>query len=442
MLKKRDLTSGKVSKSLLIVAIPTMLSQLLMFSYNIVDMKFVSELGDYAVAAVGSASLFVIIGTVLNALSIIGTGIKTSQAVGKKDRDLFHRAVNAGYVITMFFALVFIFITFFFANQLVSLLGLEDELVRMEAVKYLRIFGLVSLFNCINQLYMRILSGLGLTDKNLIISAIGLLLNVIMDPILINMYGVSGAAIASLIANIIMVILFFAFYKSEVKYTFHIKNEKSDIVQTLKYGFPYMIQRSIFTFISISIGVMVAKYGTAVISAHKIGYQIESVTFMVIGGMLAAMSSFAGQNFGAKEYDRIKYGFTVATRIGFTYAAFTSAIFLLFGENIVKIFSNTPDTIQYSYMYLKIIAFAQIFAVFEMIGNGLYTGIGKPHIPAIISISITTLRIPIALILERYYGVNGIFLAIAVTSILKGGISYGIYKFKVSREIGIKIVSR
>ncbi len=441
MLKRRDLTNGTVSKALLIVAIPTMMSQLLMFSYNIVDMKFVSNLGDYAVAAVGSAALFVTIGVVLNSLAIIGTGIKASQAVGKEDRGLFHKAVNVGYVISITLSIIYIIVTLFFSEELISILKLDDEIVRVEAIKYLQIFGFVSLFNCLNQLYMRILSGLGLTDKNLIISAIGLTLNVILDPILIKTHGVSGAAIASLIANIIMSMLFIILYKNEVKYTLKVKFTRNEVYETIRYGFPYMVQRSIFTFISISIGAMIAKYGTEVISAHKIGYQIESVTFMVIGGMLAAMSSFAGQNFGAKQYDRIKYGYTVATRIGFAYALFTSTIFMLFGEHIVGIFSDTPETIYYSYMYLRIIAVAQIFAVFEMIGNGLYTGIGKPQIPAIISISITVLRIPIALILEVKYGINGIFMAIAVTSMLKGGVSYGIYKFKISREIGFKIIS-
>ncbi len=443
MIKKRDLTKGSVSRALLLVAIPTMLSQLLVFSYNIIDMKFVSGLGDFAVAAVGSAALFSIIGTVLNALAVIGTGIRTSHASGQNDNNAFHKAVNAGYVICFAIAILFIVFVMIFADKLFGLLNINDEKVIIEGIRYLKIFSFVSLFSCFNQLFMRVLNSLGLTDKSLLISALGLGLNVVLDPIFISVLGlgVAGAAYASLIANVIMTLMFVFIYRYELMYRIGLKIDMKEIKLIVNYGAPYMMQRFVFTGVSIVIGRFVAKYGTEAISAHRIGLQMESVTFMIIGGMLAAMAAFTGQNFGAKQYERIKYGYKVAVRIGFGYVCFTSLVFIFFSENIAHVFSNSDQTILYTSYYLKIIAFAQVFAMLEMIGNGLYTGIGLPSIPAKISVIFTPLRIPVAYILLGPFGLTGVFVAIAFTSVIKGGLSYVIYKFKVSREIGFKIVS-
>lgn len=442
-MKKRDLTGGSVIKSLLIVAVPTMLTQLLVFSYNIVDLRFVSALGTEAIAAVGSASLFMGIGFSINALSTVGAGIKASQAMGRDDTEKYHKAVNTAYITNTFFNIILGLILFFFPYQLLGILKITDPQVVELAVGYLRILAFVAFFQLSNQTITRVLGSLGLSDKTLYISIVGFGVNIILDPIFIYTlgWGVNGAAFASLIGNALMTILFFSLYYSTLKYTIKEKITRSELISSIRLGVPYMFQRLVFTAIGIWLGRIVASFGTEAIAAQKIGLQVESITFMVIGGMFAAMSSFAGQNLGAGKYDRIIKGYGSAIKIGMAYAFITSLIFLIRGEQIARIFDSNPLTVKYTVYYLQAIAFGQLFAVLEMVGNGLYTGIGKPKIPAMISITITVLRVPLAIILSQYFGVIGIFISIAVTSIMKGIISYGIYKFKISKEIGFTIVS-
>ena len=81
--------------------------------------------------------------------------------------------------------------------------------------------------------------------------------------------------------------------------------------------------------------------------------------------------------------------------------------------------------------YLQIIAISMMFSAVEMVANGLFTGIGKPNIPSVISIVFTTLRIPIAFFLSRIIGINGIWISTAVTSIIKGTISYLMYRHEI-----------
>lgn len=442
-MKKRDLTSGKVTKSLLIVAVPTMLTQLLMFSYNIIDLRFVSALGTPAIAAVGCASLFVGIGNSLNALSVVGTGIKASQSAGKDDLSAFHKALNSGYIINLVVNILYITLLVVFPRQLLSMINVSDPEVITMAISYMRIFAFASFFQFTNNLIVRVLGGLGLSDRTLYVTLIGVVINIILDPIFIYTldWGVAGAAFASLIGNLVITVVFIKLYYSTLKFSKKDGFELSTVISTARLGVPYMLQRFTFTFVGIAMGRIVAGYGVAAIASHKIGHQVESITFMVVGGMFAAMAAFAGQNMGAKQYERVKVGYSSAIKIGMAYAFFTSIVFMFFAKDIAGIFDSNPLTIKYTAYYLQIIAFGQMFAVLEMVGNGLYTGIGVPKVPATISIIFTVARIPLAILLAIPFGIAGVFLSISITSIVKGLISYGIYRFKVSKEIGNTIIS-
>ncbi|HLR34205.1 MAG TPA: MATE family efflux transporter, partial [Tissierellales bacterium] len=175
-------------------------------------------------------------------------------------------------------------------------------------------------------------------------------------------------------------------------------------------------------------------FGSDAIAAQKIGVQIESVTFMIIGGLNGAIASFTGQNFGAKKYDRIVKGYNTSLTIGIVYAISTSIVFILLPEYLVKIFINDPSTIEIASMYLKIIAYSQIFSAIEMVSNGMFTGLGMPNIPATISIIFTVLRIPMALVFIKYFDVNGVWLSISVSSVLKGIAAYIMYILKVRKD--------
>ena len=154
---------------------------------------------------------------------------------------------------------------------------------------------------------------------------------------------------------------------------------------------------------------------------------------MVIGGFNSAVSSFTGQNYGAGEYKRIKRGYNNSLIIGITYSLIMAAVFLIFNRPIIKLFISDEPTIDIASSYLKVVAYSQAFSAIEMISNGLFTGIGKPKIPARISIIFTTLRIPLALFLIKPLGINGVWISICVTSIMKGMCSYFIYVLKVNK---------
>ncbi len=441
-MKKRDLTKGDIKKSLLVVAIPTILNMLLLFSYNIIDMYYVGQLSEMSVAAVGTAALFLNFGMAVSPIGVNGVAIKLTQSLGADDDESFKKYFSTGIYINIALSIVVFSTLHFFSNGLLNLLNIEnDELYKLSNL-YLSSYAFVYLISFFNMFFNRVMGSLGKSDVALKVNATGVILNIILDPIFIFTFdmGLRGAVIASFIGTFVNFAIYIYIFRKTLKETITTIPKKIYMINSIKLGYPYMLQRVLFTFIGLGMGKIILDYSPRAIAAQKIGFQIETVTLMVIGGTLQALVAFTGQNFGAKNYDRIKEAYSIAIKLGLIYASFTSVIFFIYGGEIVKLFATEAETIYYGHIYLKVIAIGQLFGVLEMISNGLYSGIGKPKIPTTISMAITPFRLVLAPLLGSYYGVEGVFYSILITTIAKGLISFGYYHLKIKNEIGLTIV--
>lgn len=435
-MKEKDLTKGKVIKVILYLALPIMGSSFLQFTYNLIDMLWVGMLGSSAVASVGSSSLYINIGYAINSLAVIGTGVKVAHAIGKKNNKEISEYINSGILINLSIGIVFGIVLIAFGKHFIDFLNLNDVETSNNAYKYLVLNAPMLFFNFYNLLYTRIMGSFGNNKTAFKINSVGVIINILLDPILIYIFkfGVVGAAIATLIANIITFILFRINSGETFKYNLKIKVNYIKIKEIIKLGLPMAFQRVLFTIINILLAKIIATFGANAIAAQKIGVQIESVAYMVIGGFNGAVAAFTGQNFGAKKYERIKAGYKSSLMVGAAYALAVAGLFLAFNKQMVSLFVKEEETIKIAAAYLKVVAFTQIFSATEMISNGLFTGIGKPNIPATISIVFTTLRIPLALFLTKFFGVDGVWISIAISSALKGIFAYGIYTFTYNKK--------
>ena len=436
LMKKIDLTEGKVIKVLATLSIPIMGSSLLQFMYNLIDMIWVGGLGSNAVVSIGSSSFFIGLGYSINSIVVIGAGIKVAHSIGaKKDIDV-KRYINAGLILNGVIGLIYTFIIIVLGKGFIAFLNIDNINVVKDSYLYLLISAPMLFFSFFNTLYIRILNSFGNNKISLKISAIGIIINILLDPIFIYTFkfGVLGAGIATLISNLVMFILFNIYSKEMIKFNHGEVIEYKKIIEIIKLGFPMAVQRIIFTLVNIVLAKIISVFGDNAIAAQKIGLQIEGITYMVIGGLNGAIASFTGQNFGANKFKRVNEGYITAIKIGAIYSILTTFIFILFSVNLVKIFIDDSETIFMASGYLKIIGIAQFFSMIEMVSNGIFTGIGKPNIPSIISIVFTCMRIPMALILIKYIGLNGIWLSIAFSSMLKGIVSFLIYRFRIYKS--------
>lgn len=434
-MKKIDLTKGNVKKVILTLALPIIGSSVLQLTYNLVDMLWVGGLGSDSVASIGTSSFFIGLGYSINALVIIGTGIKVAHSVGQKDEKQVKEYLNSGLFLNFIIGLIYSIIIIVLGENFISFFNLNNPLVEKEGYIYLLFSAPMLFFAFFNLLYIRVLSSFGNNKSALKISAFGIVLNIILDPILIYTFkmGVSGAAIATLFSNFMMFILFNIKGKKMLTFDFKLGIKKERVIEIIKLGFPMAFQRVLFTFVNIILAKIIATFGSDAIAAQKIGLQIESIMLIVVGGLNGAVSSFVGQNYGANKFKRVLEGYNISLSIGIIYAGLVSLIFIIFPEFLVKLFVREQETIIIGNSYLRIIGISQIFAAVEMVSNGMFTGVGRPKIPAIISMTFTVLRIPMALLLIKYLGISGVWFSISISSILKGIIAYLIYRLKIWR---------
>ena len=434
-MKKIDLTRGKVISVIAALALPIMGSSLLQFTYNLIDMIWVGRLGSNAVASIGSSSLYINIGNALNSLVVIGTGIKVAHAIGRKNENEIKEYINSGIVINIIIGTVFGLILIFLGKGFIEFLNLNNGEVESNAYYYLALNAPILFFAFFNMMYTRILGSFGNNKLALKINGVGVILNIILDHVCIYVlnFGVIGAGVSTLIANVIMFILFRINTNGILNYRYDLKVDFEKIKEIIRLGFPMAFQRILFTIINIILAKIIAMFGSEAIAAQKIGVQIESIAYMIIGGLNGAVASFTGQNFGAGKSNRIKEGYRSALVVGISYAIVMAGVFLLLNRPLIRLFISDESTILIASAYLKAVAFSQVFSAIEMISNGMFTGIGKPNIPATISIVFTSLRIPLALVLIKPFGISGIWISICISSILKGICSYFIYETKIRK---------
>ncbi|MCT4789518.1 MATE family efflux transporter, partial [Exiguobacterium mexicanum] len=300
-----------------------------------------------------------------------------------------------------------------------------DSDVERLAYGYLLVSAPMLVFSFFNLLFARLFSAYGNTTTAMRINATGVTLNMILSPLFIYPLGlgVVGAGLATLVANVVMFGFFWHRTRALFDWEETVKANRTDYREILRLGFPMATQRVLFTVISIFLARMIGSYGTEAIAAQRIGLQIESIAYMMIGGLNGAIASYTGQNLGARKVDRVYEGYRVTTRLGILYTGLITLVFLFVPDVLIGLFVDDPTTIEIGATYLRIIGISLIFASLEMIGNGYFSGLGLPKIPATISIVFTVARIPLALALEPYLGLDAIWWSIALSSIVKGLVS-------------------
>lgn len=444
MKKKIDLTKGSITFRLLLVAIPTLLSSLVQMAYNLTDMFWVGKVHTMgldeteAIAAVGTAGYLPWFAFGLILLAKIGTSVSISQAAGKDDMELVERYGNNGLLYMLVLALVYMAIGFFGADIYISIFKLDNANIVNYATDYLRIVTMFGFALFSVNLFNGVYEGLGKTFTSFKITAAGLLLNIVLDPIFIleevNVfgltidglgYGVRGAAIATVIAQSFILLIYLVIYHTKFR-PFRIRLFKNfdlfTMKKIMKIGLPVGLQNMAFTLISVVVGVMIASYGKEVIATQRLGSQIEALAWMVASGFQVALAAFVGQNFGAEQPMRIKRGYFTALRLLVPYGLVINAVLFFFARDLFGIFITDPDTLDIGEKYLRILSVSQLFMIIELGTAGAFNGLGKTMVPSSVGFIGNLLRIPFGLLFGYFFGFIGIWWVISISSVLKGSV--------------------
>ena len=424
MKKKIDLTDGSIGKKLIYLSLPIIATSFMSMAYNLTDMFWVGKIGGGAVAAVGSAGFFINLGYGILSLSEVGTGIAVSQNIGAKKAKIARRFAENGIFFVLFLALIFSLGIFFFSESLIAFFGMGKEISEM-AVSYMNITVFGTVLMGVNITFSRIFNSYGNSKIPFRITSIGLVLNMILDPILIFYFdmGVDGAGYATLISTIVVTLIFVKIIRKELNILIKLPTlEFSKIKKILNFSFPSSIQRILFTSIYIVIAKIIADFGEDAIAIQKIGVKIESLSYMIAAGFQGALISFIGQNYGANQKERIRKGYNISLRIMIVIGLLSTSLFFFLPEYLFRIFVKEESIIRGGINYLKILSASQIFMCMEIMTVGAFNGIGKTKLPPINSIIFSALRIPMAWYFGKTMGIEGVWWAISISSIIKGGI--------------------
>ncbi len=442
-----------IIKGLFLLSIPLMLNNFIKTIHDIIDMYFVGLIPDVGVDAITSISMtFPVVFTFISlgiGLSVAGTAL-ISQQVGAKQQDEARRYASNLVVLSLLIGIILNVVSFVGAPFFMTWMG-TDGLIHAEASRYLRIraFELPAVFIFFSFTATRQASGDTVTP--VIFGVISVLLNIVLSPLLISTFnmGVSGAAYATLIANI--VILPFGLHT-----LFHAKtgitadkaylkldhNIASHLIRT---AIPAALGQSIT---AIGFGIMngvIYSFGKETVAAFSVGNRLSSLILhpvMAIGGVLAA---YLGQNIGNQNTLRAKKTFKQAMILSVSLMIIGSAIIMNFRPFFASFFiKDSPETIQLTveYMFYLLIGLP-LMAIFQTF-IGTFNGTGNTKYTFIITIArLWLFRIPIIFAFKTWttLGSSGVWYAMLMSNFLISIIAYVLYqkvdfqpKIEINRE--------
>lgn len=419
-------------KSLLRIAIPIILSSCLQISYDITDMFWVGKLGSGEVAAVGTAGFYIKLGWSLISVITIGTMVSVSHSIGAEKKDRIRHFISCGIRSTFMLGIFYALFIFMLAEPLISLFNIERPEVNTMAQNYLRISSITVLIMFMNLLFTAIIDAHGKTQFSFRAVLYGNIVNIILDPLFIFYFGlgVEGAAWATALSQGCAMMYAIYLLRHRLELTLSIKAvPRKFLRKILGIGTAPAMQRILFSLIGIAGGI-VSIWGTDAIAAQKLGLQIESLSFLLMNGLMQATSILIGQYYGERNTDMIRKCYRTSIRLGYCISIPATFIFLAFPEILLSFFVKEAATIEIGSAYLRIVGFSQLFATLEILTAGAYTGQGLTKYPATVSIVFTTMRIPLALLLGKSMGmgIDGVWWSISLTSVIKGIVLYLLYR--------------
>jgi putative MATE family efflux protein len=436
--KQLNLTSGPILQTLMQLAVPIMASAFLGTAYNLTDMAWVGMLGSNAVAGIGVGSMYVWLSQGLVTLARMGGQVNVSHSCGRQDYKEARNYAGASLQLTILFGILFAAVCLLFTDPLLAFFKMDNSEAYEAAKIYLLITCGLIIFSFLSLTLTGLYTAQGDSQTPFKANLIGLVLNMILDPVLILGVGpvprmeAAGAAIATVAAQfVVMAVLILEIFrkKNQDNVLRHVHMceifPRKFYGNVCRIGVPSACQGMIYCMISMVLTRMISSFGAGAVAVQRVGGQIESISWNTADGFGAALNAFVGQNYGAGKYDRIRKSYSISARILILWGCLIAAAFVFFPGAISRMFFHEADVIEISKSYLIIIGICEPFMCVELMTVGALSGLGKTRITSVISILLTGSRIPLALLLTHTgLGLSGVWLALAISSVAKGIVFY------------------
>ena len=408
-----------ITRLIMKMSLPLMISMLIQALYNIVDSMFVARVSETALTAVSLAfplqNLLIAFG--------VGTGVGMasylSRKLGEKDTETATKAAGNGITLAVITWVLFAILGLTIVKPFMALFTDDAELLGL-STSYSEIVMIFSFFMLLSMMNERILQGTGDSFSSMLSQMTGAITNIILDPVFIFVFkmGVNGAAIATVIGQAVgcAVSLYFVIRNKYIKIKpQHLKLEKRMVASIYSVGAPTIITNSIGTVMTGAMNAILIGFSTTAVSVFSVYFKLQSFVFMPIFGLSSGMVPIIAYNYGARKKKRVMSTIYIGTIIAIGIMVVGTIVFNLFPEALLSLFSATEEMYRLGVPALRIISLCFVSAAISIGLGSSFQATGYGIGTMIVSISRQLLvLIPTAYIMAKLVGINGVWFSFII----------------------------
>lgn len=387
---RKPMTSGSIWKQMTFFALPLMLGNLFQQMYNTVDSLIVGNfLGSSALAAVSSSGslIFMLIGFLSGISS--GAGVIVARFFGAQDDENLHRTVHTTVAFGLAAGVLMTVAGVLLSPQILIWMG-TPESVMDNSVAYLQIYFSGSLGFVMYNIFVGILQAVGDSRHPLYYLIVSSVINLVLDVVFIQFFhtGVGGAALATVISQVVSALLCLVeLMKTKENYRLELKKirfYRGFLGQIIRIGLPSGVQNSIIAFANVVVQSYINAFGEMAMAGYGAYSKVEGFGFLPINSFTMALTTFVGQNLGAKQYERTRKGARFGVLVTITLAELIGVLVFIFAPQLIAAFDSTPEVIQFGIDKARTAALFYCILAYSHSIAAVLRGAGKAMIPMMI----------------------------------------------------------
>lgn len=439
----RDMTSGSITKHVIIYTIPLLFGNILQQMYNTVDSIVVGQFnGKEALASIGAA------GPIMNILIFLIVGISMGSSIlmagffGAKEFDLLKKEMSTSLIFGLIFTMIVSFFSFLGTELLLKLTRTPVEILSISS-SYLKIiiFGLP--FSFIYNIFSAGLRSIGNSRTPLIVLMLSSVINIFLDIYFVGILknGIYGAAYATVISQFIsgMSILIYTYFRAEILRV-DIKNFSADfslLKKTVNFSSVSAVQQTVVYTGKVLVQAAVNMLGVDAVAAFNSASIIDNYVICPGDSIAASLTTFVAQNKGAGKNERIPKGLKVVIIIGVIYCLIISVAVIFTAEPLIKMFlkENELNAISLGINYLHVMSFFYICVAFCQSFQGFFRGIGNLWVTLVATLIQIPIRVIVSYSFINHFGITAVCFGVAL-----GWICMIIYELNEYRKYKIKFL--
>ena len=437
-----------VGKLLITMSLPMMISMVVQALYNIVDSVFVSRVSEDALTAVSMAFPLQALCIALGAGMGVGVNALLSKSLGAKDNDMVNKSALNGLFMTFVSYLVLLVIGIFAVKPFYMIQTDSADIIQY-GTDYLSVICCFSFGMFFQFTFERLLQSTGRTFQTMITQTVGAVTNIILDPIFIFGYfgvpafGVKGAAIATVIGQIIAAVLALIMnIKVNTDIDFSLKGFKPDIKiigMIYKVGLPSIIMQSIGSVMVFCLNKILIVFSSTAVAVFGVYFKLQSFVFMPVFGLNNGLIPIMAYNYGAKKKDRMIKTIKCGLLIAFSIMSVGMVVFELFPDAILALFEASENMLAMGKVALRTIAIHFPIAAICIVLGSAFQALGNAVYSMFVSIARQlVVLIPVAYALSKLGNVNYVWWCFPIAEIMSLTITV-IFFIKLKREVIDKI---